>query len=109
MIRVLVVDDSAFARKVMRQILASAGDIEVVDIARDGLEALERIEALRPDVITLDLVMPHLDGLGVLRSLAKQGAPRVVVVSTSDADSELGIQALGMANQSAQLILRLFQ
>lgn len=94
MIRVLVVDDSAFARKVMRQILAPAGDIEVVDIARDGLEALERIEALRPDVITLDLVMPHLDGLGVLRSLAKQGAPRVVVVSTSDADSELGIQAL---------------
>lgn len=94
MIRVLVVDDSAFARKVMRQILSSAPGIEVVDIARDGLEALERIEALQPDVVTLDLMMPHLDGIGVLRALPARGGPRVVVVSTSDAESELGIEAL---------------
>ncbi len=94
MIRVVVVDDSAFARKVMRQILGSAADIEVVDIARDGLEALERIDELQPDVVTLDLVMPHLDGIGVLRALQGKAGPRAVVVSTSDAESELGIEAL---------------
>jgi two-component system, chemotaxis family, protein-glutamate methylesterase/glutaminase len=93
-IRVLVVDDSAFARKVVRQVLERAGDIEVIDIARDGLEALEKIAVLAPDVITLDLMMPGLDGLAVLEALPAVGAPRVVVVSSSRADSELGAAAL---------------
>jgi two-component system, chemotaxis family, protein-glutamate methylesterase/glutaminase len=92
-IRVLVVDDSAFARKVLREVL-DVPEIEVVGIAHDGLEALEQIETLKPDVITLDLVMPNLDGLGVLRMLPKAGAPRVVVVSISDGESELGVEAL---------------
>ena len=51
-------------------------ELEVVGIARDGLEALEKIAELKPDVVTLDLVMPHLDGLGVLRALAAPGAGR---------------------------------
>ncbi|MEO8179608.1 MAG: chemotaxis-specific protein-glutamate methyltransferase CheB [Deltaproteobacteria bacterium] len=94
-IRVLVVDDSAFARKVLRQALDSQPGIEVVGIAADGLEALEKIAALKPDVVTLDLVMPHLDGVGVLRELAtQQGAPRVVVVSFSSGESELVVEAL---------------
>ena len=94
-IRVLVVDDSAFARKVMRQVLEGEPRCEVVGIARDGLDALEKITELAPDVITLDLVMPELDGLGVLEALkALPSPPRVVVVSMSDADSELGVSAL---------------
>lgn len=92
--RVLVVDDSAFARKVIRDVLSTSRELEVVDIARDGLEALEKITELKPDVITLDLVMPHLDGLGVLRALPAEDAPRVVVVSMSDGESALGIEAL---------------
>jgi two-component system chemotaxis response regulator CheB len=92
-IRVLVVDDSAFARKVLREILQAAS-IEVVGIARDGLEALEQIALLKPDVITLDLMMPNLDGIGVLRALPKERAPRVVVVSISNQESELGVEAL---------------
>ena len=97
-IRVLVVYDSAFARKVLRESLSLSPDIEVVGTARDGLEALEKIAELRPDVVTLDLVMPNLDGLGVLRALAlthqeKEG-PRVIVVSISDAESALGVEAL---------------
>ena len=91
--RVLVVDDSAFARKVLRESLSAAG-LDVVGIARDGLEALELINELKPDVITLDLVMPNLDGLGVLKALVGKASPRVVVVSLSDADSALGIAAL---------------
>jgi two-component system, chemotaxis family, protein-glutamate methylesterase/glutaminase len=92
-IRVLVVDDSAFARKVMREVLTRAG-IEVVGIARDGLEALEKIAELKPDVITLDLVMPNLDGLGVLAALTAPDAPRAVVVSMAAEESALGIAAL---------------
>jgi two-component system chemotaxis response regulator CheB len=93
-VRVLVVDDSAFARKVVREVLAADPQIEVVGIARDGLEALEQIEALKPDVLTLDLIMPHLDGIGVLRALPAPNRPRVVVVSISDEDSALGVEAL---------------
>lgn len=93
-IRVLVVDDSAFARKVLRDTLSADPRFEVVGIARDGLEALERIAELKPDVVTLDLVMPNLDGVGVLRALPAVGAPRVVVVSMVDEESALGIEAL---------------
>ena len=93
-IRVLVVDDSAFARKVLREVLASHHDIEVVGFARDGLEGLEKIAELAPDVITLDLVMPNLDGIGLLRALPKQGGPRAVIVSISDSESELAVTAL---------------
>ena len=94
-VRVLVVDDSAFARKVLRESLAACAEIEVVGIARDGLDALERIAELKPDVITLDLIMPNLDGMGVLRALhAVANPPAVVVVSTADNDGELGIAAL---------------
>jgi two-component system, chemotaxis family, protein-glutamate methylesterase/glutaminase len=95
-IRVLVVDDSAFARKVLRQVLSRSPNLEVVGTAHDGLDAIERIIELRPDVITLDLVMPNLDGLGVLHALRELGgmAPRVVVVSMSDTQGDLAIAAL---------------
>src|SRR5687767_12604971 len=93
-VRVLVVDDSAFARKVLREVLSASPLVEVVGFARDGLEALERIEELKPDVLTLDLLMPNLDGIGVLRALPAVHRPRVVVVSISDQDSALGIEAL---------------
>jgi len=93
--RVLVVDDSAFARKVLREILAADPRLEVVGFARDGLDALEKIAELEPDVVTLDLVMPELDGVGVLQALAQHtDAPRVVIVTMTDAESALGVAAL---------------
>lgn len=95
-IRALVVDDSAYARKVLREILTASGEVDVIDIARDGLEALEKIAALKPDVVTLDLVMPNLDGIGVLKGLPSEGAPRVVVVSITDTDSDLAVEALSL-------------
>ncbi|MEO8900352.1 MAG: chemotaxis-specific protein-glutamate methyltransferase CheB [Polyangiaceae bacterium] len=93
-IRVLVVDDSAFARKVLRESLQSSAQIEVVGTARDGIDALEKIVQLQPDVITLDLVMPNLDGLGVLAALSAQQRARVVVVSMADGESDVGVAAL---------------
>lgn len=93
-IRVLIVDDSAFVRKVLRELLSVSADIDVVGIARDGLEALEKVAELKPDVLTLDLMMPNLDGLGVLEGLPLEAAPRVIVVSISDGETELGAAAL---------------
>ncbi len=92
--RVLVVDDSAFARKVLRETLEGASGIEVVGTARDGLEALEKVAEHAPDVMTLDLAMPNLDGLGVLRALSDRPGPRVVVVSIAEIGGEQGIAAL---------------
>jgi len=94
-IRVLVVDDSAFARKVVRESLQTSDQIEVVGIARDGIDALEKIAELEPDVVTLDLVMPNLDGLGVLSALSPEQRSRVVVVSMADGESDIGVAALG--------------
>jgi two-component system chemotaxis response regulator CheB len=94
--RVLVVDDSAFARKVIREVLSAEPDLEVVGFARDGLEALDRIAELTPDVITLDLLMPGLDGPGLLRSLPQGERSRFVVVSTSTEQSELVADALAL-------------
>ncbi|MDB4990857.1 MAG: cheB [Myxococcaceae bacterium] len=94
LIRVLIVDDSAFARKVLREVLTQSPLIEVVGIARDGLEALEKFGELKPDVVTLDLVMPNLDGLGVLDALPMADRARVLVVSTVASESDLAISAL---------------
>ncbi|HET7754793.1 MAG TPA: chemotaxis-specific protein-glutamate methyltransferase CheB [Anaeromyxobacteraceae bacterium] len=92
-IRVLVVDDSAFARKVIRDVLSAQPDLDVVGTARDGLEALEKVGELLPDVVTLDLAMPNLDGLGVLAALRGRAA-KVVVVSIAGSSSEQGLAAL---------------
>jgi two-component system chemotaxis response regulator CheB len=94
--RVLVVDDSAFARTVLSRVLRASGAIDVIGTARDGLDALDRIKALDPDVVTLDMTMPELDGIGVLRALAGRPRPRVLVVSISSIDTELGVEALAL-------------
>jgi two-component system chemotaxis response regulator CheB len=93
---VLVVDDSAFARTTLAKLLRASGDIEVVGTARDGLDAIDKIGELDPDVVTLDLTMPELDGIGVLRALAGRARPRVIVVSISGGDTELGAEALSL-------------
>ncbi|HEY4241139.1 MAG TPA: chemotaxis-specific protein-glutamate methyltransferase CheB [Kofleriaceae bacterium] len=95
-VRVLVVDDSAFARTVLSRLLRSSSEIEVVGTARNGTEALAMIDSLAPDVVSLDLNMPELDGVGVLRQLHGRARPRVIVVSTSGSDTELGAEALAL-------------
>ena len=94
--RVLVVDDSAFARTVLSRMMRASGEVDVIATARDGVDALERIGELDPDVITLDLTMPELDGIGVLRALAGRRRPRVIVVSISSIETELGAEALAL-------------
>jgi len=95
-VRVLVVDDSMLFRKVVRDALAAEPAIEVVGSASDGRAALEKIRQLRPDAITLDLEMPDIDGLEVLRQLRSQPAPPAVIVvsALTDAGAALTNQAL---------------
>jgi len=81
-IKVLVVDDSAFMRKAIRQILESDPLIEVAGIARDGQDALEKLEELNPDVVTLDINMPRMDGLTCLRHIMATHPLPVVMISS---------------------------
>ena len=92
-VRALIVDDSAFVRKIVREILTTAG-IDVVGTARDGVEALEMVESLRPDVVTCDLLMPRLDGLGfVKKQMALRPLP-ILVLSAEAQDAGKVVEAL---------------
>jgi len=93
-IRVLIVDDSAYVRKVVSQLLSRSPRLEVVGTARDGQEALERVVELRPDVVTCDLIMPTLDGLGFVREqMSRQPIP-IVLISVASESGDLVLSAL---------------
>jgi two-component system, chemotaxis family, protein-glutamate methylesterase/glutaminase len=81
-IRVLVVDDSPFMRRNLPRLLESDPDIEVVGTANNGVEALEKIKLLHPDVVTLDVEMPVLDGLSALRRIMTEVPTPVIMVSS---------------------------
>ncbi|HWP98604.1 MAG TPA: chemotaxis response regulator protein-glutamate methylesterase [Syntrophomonadaceae bacterium] len=94
-IKVLVVDDSAFMRKVITDIINSSPDMEVVGRARDGLNALAQIHSLNPDVITLDIEMPVMDGLEALDRIMKEHPLPVVMLSSLTKDgTEQTVKAL---------------
>jgi two-component system chemotaxis response regulator CheB len=83
-IRVLIVDDSAYVRKVIRQMLSRSPFIEVVGAARDGREALELVEQLKPDVVTCDLIMPELlDGAAFVREQTGRRPVPIIIVSVA--------------------------
>jgi two-component system chemotaxis response regulator CheB len=85
-IEVLVVDDSAFMRKMLTDILDSTSDIRVAGTARNGLEALDKIKEVKPDVITLDVHMPSMDGLSCLREIQKITDTPVIMLSSMTVD-----------------------
>jgi two-component system chemotaxis response regulator CheB len=95
MTRVLVVDDSAFMRHCIGRALSAQPDLEVVGTASDGIEALELVRRLQPDVVTLDVEMPRLDGLRTLEILMRD-MPRPVVMlsSLTEAGAPATIRAL---------------
>lgn len=94
-IRVLIVDDSAFMRKIISQILSSDPLIDVVGTSKDGLDALEKIKEFQPDVITLDVEMPRMNGIEMLEELMKTNPKPIVMVSSlTQTGSNITIRAL---------------
>jgi len=94
MIRVVLVDDQKLVRQGVRGLLELLPDIEVVGEASDGEEALEKVPALEPDVLLLDIRMPRLNGIGVLEALRDRGAlPPTLVLTTFD-DGDAAIAAI---------------
>lgn len=98
LIRVLVVDDSAFMRKAICMMLESDPEIRVVDTARDGEEAIEKVRLYRPDIVTLDIEMPRMDGLTALRTIMEEMPLPVIMISaltTEGAQATLDALELG--------------
>jgi two-component system LytT family response regulator len=83
-IRVLIVDDEKPSRSRLSQCLARETDVEVVAVARDGLEAVNLIRTLRPNLLFLDVQMPSLDGFGVLREVGTETMPATIFVTAYD-------------------------
>lgn len=107
--KVLVVDDSAFARKLMRNILEGSGRFDEVQTAPSGLTALEKLESFSPDVITLDVEMPNMNGLETLARIMETKPTPVVMVSsfaTEGADITIAALELGAVDAVAKPIAR---
>ncbi len=81
-VRVLVVDDSVFFRNRIKQILANHPDIEVVDTAKNGKEAVDKVKRLHPDVVTMDVEMPEMDGITALKQIMAECPCQVVMLSS---------------------------
>jgi two-component system chemotaxis response regulator CheB len=94
MIRLLIADDSALMRRLFNEVFAAEGDFEIA-VARDGLEALERLADFKPDVIVLDVHMPQLDGIACLdRIMVERPTPVVMVSALTQEGADETIRAL---------------
>jgi two-component system chemotaxis response regulator CheB len=93
-IRLLIVDDSPLLRRLLSVVFAASGEFETA-VARDGLEALEKVQSFRPDVVTLDVNMPLMDGLTCLdRIMLERACPVVMVSSLTDAGADATFRAM---------------
>ncbi len=96
MIKILVVDDSAFMRKAISMMLERDPEIRVIDTARDGLEAVEKVKRLDPDVVTMDVEMPNLDGISALKQIMREHpCPVLMISSLTKEGAQATIEALG--------------
>ena len=88
-ISVLIADDNKEFCSILNDYLLNQKDIVVIGIAKDGREALELIEEKKPDLVILDIIMPHLDGLGVLErinTMRLEKVPRIIILSAVGQD-----------------------
>ena len=97
-VKLLIVDDSAFMRKILMDILAINDTIEVIGVARNGIEAINQVNILKPDIVTMDIEMPIMNGIEALKEIMKNNPIPVIMLSslTSDgADATLTCLELG--------------
>lgn len=96
-IRVLIVDDSAFMRRAISQMLSSAPDIEILGTARNGREGVEMVQRLSPDVVTMDIEMPEMDGLTALQRIMRDHPTQVLMFSSLTTEgSHAAMRALSL-------------
>ncbi len=94
-IKVLIVDDSLFMCKALKHILASDENIEVIGIANNGQEAVQKVQMLEPDVVTMDVEMPKMNGLEALQEIMKvKPTPTIMISSLTEAGAETTLKAL---------------
>jgi two-component system chemotaxis response regulator CheB len=93
-IKVLIVDDALFMRKAISEILSTDQKLKIVGTAKDGVDGLEKIKELKPDVVTLDIDMPRMDGLSAIRHIMIQSPVPVVVLSSLFSDGAVTFEAL---------------
>jgi len=106
MIRVLVADDSSVLRDTLSMLLAQDPEISIVGQARDGVEAVNLARALRPDVITMDVNMPRLDGLGATAAIMADSPARVLMISSVSEHREQELSFKAMAAGALELIAK---
>lgn len=91
--RILIVDDAAFMRMMIRDILTKNG-YEVVGEANDGAQAIEKYKELRPDLITMDITMPEMDGINALKEIKKQDPNAKVIMCSAMGQQAMVIDAI---------------
>jgi len=91
--RILITDDTAFMRMTLRKVLESNG-YEVVGEAEDGLDAIEKYKELRPDIVTMDITMPKMDGITAIREIMKVDPQARIIVCSAMGQKPMVIEAL---------------
>ncbi len=105
-IRVLVVDDSAVVRKLVADALAGDQEIEVIGTAADGRIALKMVEQLRPDLVTMDLELPHLDGIETVRALRRRGDRLPIIIFTSASTQDVRSKFNALAAGASEFVTK---
>ncbi len=105
-IRALVVDDSAVLRRLIGNVLASDPEIEVVGTAVDGLDAIEKADVLRPDVMTLDVEMPRLDGLGAVKEISSRHPRLPVIMFSTLTEKGAGATLQALSNGASDYVAK---
>ncbi|MBF0505282.1 MAG: chemotaxis response regulator protein-glutamate methylesterase [Nitrospirae bacterium] len=97
MVKILIVDDSAFMRNALSAMLSSDPEIKIIGTARDGIEAIEKIASLKPDVVTMDVEMPRMDGIAALKHImATNPLPVIMVSSITTEGAKVTLDALDL-------------
>ena len=95
-LKVLIADDTAAIRESMSNLVSRLKDVEIVGVAQTGLEALDKIRSLKPDVATLDIRMPGLNGISVLEAVQQEKLPVAVIILTGLAETEYRRKCLAL-------------